>query len=175
MCVYRNGGFVSASVSSKSFVARSPSLFWMTHDLSVCVYIWESSYLTEALVLGYSGFYFFLWVIFLKPFCEMIIFRHFTHGYRNSTRRFFAENAVSLLWLPKAVVEDVLNFLPESIASLVSLERRSQFFWSYIHLLGGSAYNHSVPTLTRSELCGGKKKVERHTGTSDALSLTQLS
>lgn len=79
----------------------------------------------------------------------MIIFRHFTHGYINGTSQFFPKNAVSLLWPPTAFMEDMLNFLPEAVASLVvSSERRSQFLCSYIHFLGGSACMHSVPTLS---------------------------
>lgn len=84
---------------------------WPMTSPSVCTF--QKVHISrKPLVLGYSGFYFFLCVIFLKPFSEMIIFRHFTHGYINSTSQFFPKNAVSLLLPPSAIVEDMLNFLP---------------------------------------------------------------
>ena len=57
---------------------------WPMTSLSVCTFQ-EVHTSRKPLVLGYSGFYFFPLVIFLQPFSEMIIFRHFTHGYINKS------------------------------------------------------------------------------------------
>lgn len=101
----------------------------MAHDLAVCVCISQSVYLIEALILGYSGFCFSPWVIFLKPLCEIILFRPFSAGSRKGQHKsLFPEKALPRLSLPKATVEDMANALPQTVAFLVSSERRSQVF-----------------------------------------------
>lgn len=176
MCVYRNGGFISARISSKSFVARSPRLFWMAHDPSVCVYISESLYLMETLVVGYSGFYFFPWVIFLNPSVRLLFLDISPLGTDiDSVSQFFPKNTLSRLSLPpqsygwrhakfSAMVCSLSCFFREKVP--VPLKLHS--------LIRGSAYNHAAPTLTRREICTGKKKRCWDTQVSDALSFTQL-
>lgn len=163
--MWRNGEFVSASGSSTSFVARSPSVFRMAHDRSVCVCISERSYLTEVFCRLFRSFFFYPpWVIFLKPLCEIFIFRYFTLGPKTgNTSQFFPKNALYLLLLPRAIVEDVLDFLPQTVASQVVSTERFPFLWSCTHLFEDPLYDHLVPTSVRRETCTGKKQRWRHT------------
>lgn len=60
------------------------------------------------------------WVRVSKPVGEIIIFRHFTSGSRNSQHQsVFPKNAPPLLSLPGAIVEDTPGFLPHTVVSLI--------------------------------------------------------
>lgn len=112
--MWRNGEFVSASGSSTSFVARSPSVFRMAHDRSVCVCISERSYLTE---------------VFCRLFRSFFFTPHGSYSWSLSVRFLFLDIS---LWVPKQATQ--VSFFQRMLCiSFCSPELLLKTCWIFCH------------------------------------------